>query len=169
MNETTLLTNLKSRLVAQAWTGSSNVVFATGSVAITFNVEQAMKGAWASGMRAPYALLQPLDSASDPEFDEDPNFVTMRVNVRLVAVVPGDAVGENVLQGANKTGGATKSEGRGLFELEVELHNAIGKVNALESVILQCRQKSAVAGTTIENGTHAAWRDYVFEAIGTMV
>lgn len=169
MTESQLLTSLEALLVAQTWTGSSNVVFPTGCVTITANADLATIAA-VKGMRTPFALLQPLDSTSDPEFDEDPNFVALRLKVRLGVQVPGDGFGRNPLMGANKTGGSTLSEGRGLFEVEQELFNAIGKVNGLESINLQCRQKGAVEAGYVDGGsTYMATRDYDFEALGTMV
>jgi hypothetical protein len=169
MTESQMFDALRDELVAQTWTGSSNVVFPTGSVAITVNADLAMVGAIKS-MRMPWALLQPLDSSSDPDFDEDPNLAQMNVLVRIMVSVPGDAIGENPLMGANKTGGSTKSEGRGLFEIEQELFNAIGKVNMLESINLQCRQKGAAQPALYDGGSvYVAFRDWRFEAIGTFV
>jgi hypothetical protein len=169
MTESEMFTELKAEIVAQVWGSSSNVVFPTGCVAITVNADLAMVGALKS-MRTPWCLLQPLDSVTDPEFDEDPNVVQMNLLCRIMVSVPGDAVGENPLMGANKTGGSTKSEGRGLFEIEQELFNAIGKVNALEGVILQCRQKGAAQTALYDGGSvYVAFRDFRFEALGTLV
>lgn len=169
MTESQMFDELKDELIAQTWTGSSNAVFPTGSVAITTNADLAMVGAIKSA-RMPWCLLQPLDSSSDPDHDEDPNLAVMNLQVRIMVSVPGDAIGENPLMGANKTGGSTKSEGRGLFEIEQELFNAIGKVNALEGVILQCRHKSAAQTALYDGGSvYVAFRDWRFEAVGTFV
>ena len=169
MTESEMFTELKAEIIAQVWGASSNVVFPTGCVAITVNADLAMVGAIKS-MRTPWCLLQPLESTTDPEFDEDPNLVQMNLLCRIMVSVPGDTVGENPLMGANKTGGSTKSEGRGLFEIEQELFNAIGKVNALEGVILQCRQKGAAQTALYDGGSvYVAFRDFRFEAMGTLV
>lgn len=168
MTESQLLTAIKAELVAQVWTGGSNVVFPTGCVAITANIDLATEAAIKT-MRTPFVLLQPMATTSDPEYDEDPNFVAFNLNARIVVLVPGDAVGENALMGANKTGGSTASEGRGIFEVEQELFNAIGRLNGLESIILQCRQKGAANATIMENNVYVAYRDFQFEALGTMV
>ncbi len=168
MTESALLTAIKALLVAQTWTGGSNVVFPTGCVAITGNVDMAME--WAlKTMRTPFVLLQPLSTTADPEFDEDPNFVALNLQARIMVMVPGDSVGENTLMGANKTLGATYSEGRGLFEVEQELFNAMGRLNGLEGVILQCRNKGAVQSAIVGDATYLAYRDYQFEALGTVV
>lgn len=168
MNEHTLMNSLKTELVAQTWTGSSNVVFPSGSVAVVPDLDLAMEAALKT-MRTPFALMKLEESTSDPDYDEDPNFVRLGVKVRLAVTIPGDAVGENAVMGANKTGGSTKSEGRGLLELEQELHNAIGKVNAKESIVLQCRQKGATGGAVVEGKLNTAFRDYTFEGFGTVV
>lgn len=168
MTESQLLTAIKAELVAQLWTGGANVVFPTGCVAITADVELAMESAIQT-MRTPFVLLQPLGTTSDPEFDEDPNFVALNLKARIVVMVPGDSVGENALMGANKTGGSTVSEGRGIFEVEQELFNAIGRLNGLESIILQCRQKGGVSAAIVGTNIYVAYRDLQFEALGTMV
>jgi len=168
MTESQLLTAIKAELVAQTWTGGANVVFPTGCVAITANVDLAMEAALQT-MRTPFGLLQPMSTTSDPEFDEDPNFVAFNLLCRLIVMVPGDAVGENALMGANKTGGSTVSQGRGIFEVEQEVFNAMGRLNGLENVTLQCRQKGGVQAQIIGQNVYVAYRDLQFEALGTMV
>jgi hypothetical protein len=168
MTESQLLTAIKAELVAQLWTGGANVVFPTGCVAITANVDLAMESALKT-MRTPFALLQPMGTTSDPEFDEDPNFVALNLQVRIVVMVPGDSVGENALMGGNKTGGATVSEGKGIFDVEQELFNAIGRLNGLESIILQCRQKGGISAAIVGDNVYVAYRDLQFEALGTLV
>lgn len=164
MNESTLLSNLKTTLLAQKWTGSSNVVFGTGSVLATPNTDEAMQGAIKAAIRTPICLLQLLGAESDPEHDEEPDLLKINFNARLIVNIPGDAVGENAVLGANKTGGSIKSEGRGLVEVEQELYNAIGKLNALESYSIQNRMKGAQAAAQIAPSVYLAWRDYLFEA-----
>ena len=167
MTESQLLTALKALLVAQVWTGGTNVVFPTGCVAITADIELAMESALQT-MRTPFVLLQPLGTTADPDYDEDPNFVALNLKARIVVMVPGDAVGENALMGGNKTAGATFSEGRGIFEVEQETFNAIGRVNGTEGIILQCRHKSDVSAAIVGGNTYIAYRDLNFEAMGTM-
>jgi hypothetical protein len=168
MTESQLLTAIKAELVAQVWTGGASVVFPTGCVAITANVELAMDSALKT-MRTPFALLQPMGTTSDPEFDEDPNFVALNLQVRIIVMVPGDATGENALMGGNKTGGSTVSQGRGIFEVEQEVFNAMGRLNGLESIILQCRQKGGVQAGIVGENIYVAYSDLQFEAMGTLV
>lgn len=166
--EAALLALLKTKLIAETWPGGSFVVFPTGCVAITANADIALQQALKT-MRTPLALIQPLESTSDPEFDDNPNYVQLNVQIRIAVMVPGDALGENPLIGANKTGGATKSEGKGLFEVEQEVHSAIGAINGAESFVLQCRQKGAVSAQYLDNNTWVAWRDLTFEVMGTYI
>lgn len=168
MTESQLLTALKALLVAQTWTGGTNVAFPSGCVAITSNIELAMD--WATKtMRTPMALLQPLGTTSDPEFDEDPRFVALNLQVRIIVMVPGDSVGENALMGGNRTGGTTVGEGQGIFDVEREVFNAIGRLNGNEGIFLQCRQKGAIQSAIVGETIYMAYRDLQLEAMGTLV
>jgi hypothetical protein len=120
-------------------------------------------------MRTPFALLQPLSSASDPEFDQLPNLVQLQFQVRILVMVPGDAIGENAVMGGQRTGGSTASEGMGIFDVEQRVFNAIGTLNQLESIIIQCRQKGGLNAAIVAEKTYVAWRDLTFEAIGTWI
>lgn len=168
MTEVQLLVSLKAELVAQTWTGSSTVVFPTGSVKVTGSVEESFPAALKT-QRVPIALIQPGATEADPGFDEDPSFVRFGIVVRLATMVLGDAIGENAVLGGYKVNGSQASEGRGIYELEQELWNAIGKLNALESIVLQNRFKSATGQAYVEGVTKVLWRDYAFEAMVTMV
>lgn len=168
MNELTLLTTIKAALIARNWTGGGTSVFPTGCVYITANVDLAMEAALKT-MRTPLALLQPMDSTSDPEFGEDPKFTQLNINLRVVVMVPGDSVGQNPLVGANKTGGTTASEGRGLLEVQQEVFNAIGLMNDNEGLQLQNTQTGAASAAIVDDKTYVAWRDYKFSAFGTLV
>lgn len=164
MTERDLLNTIKSRIVAQTWTGSANIVFPVGSVLIT----NAMNKWTMANRRVPLCIIRPGPTTSDPEFNEEPDFVRFDVGIRLICAVTGDEYGENPLMGANKLS-ATRSEGRGIFEIEAEVHNAIGKINALESITLQNTQRSAVEVVEADTFGFIAYRDYTFSAYGTMV
>lgn len=166
-----ILTSLKAELVAQTWTGTSNVVFPTGSVLVTKSPE--VKQALAT-LRPPMALIMPGSAQCDPEYHEEPDLLVFDFRVRLLTVVPGDHVGENPLMGANKkgTGSTTASEGRGIFEIEQELYNAVGRLNVLESIVIQNRQVGDVGATVYDSGSgilYVAYCDYQFETICTLV
>lgn len=168
MNEYTILTSVKSELIAQTWTGSANVVFPTGCVAITPPTGEVVRNALET-MRVPFALIQPSSAESDPNFDEEPDFMRILVNIIIVVAIPGGAVGEEAMLGANKTLGSTKSEGRGLLEIEQEVYNAIGKLNALESITLQFRQRGEEGAIMQPPSTWIQYRTLSFEGWCTTV
>jgi hypothetical protein len=101
-------------------------------------------------------------------FDEEPGFLRFNVGLRLITDIPNDWTGEAPLMGANPTLGSTRSEGRGIFEIEQQVFGAIGILNALESVDLQCTQKGEVEVDQVGN-VMVAYRDYTFQCYGTAV
>lgn len=165
MNLSQLLTAVKAQLVARQWSGG-NIVFPSNSVQITANTETAMDYAL-KNLRAPIALLQPLDADSDPKYDEEPDLLYESIQVRLIVNVPGDPVGTNALMGANLTNGANASEGQGLLGLEQQLFNAIGILNAAQSITIQFRGKGAITAGHLDAHTYLAYRDYRFQAMCT--
>lgn len=167
MTLTALIAALQTQLVAQTWTLGS-VVFPTGSVQPTANTETAMDYAL-KNFRSPIALIQPLDAESDPKYDEEPDLLYETIQVRLIVNIPGDPVGTNALMGANKTNGATASEGQGLLSLEQQLFTAIGILNAAQSITIQCRGKGQIRAGHLEDKTYLAYRDYTFQALCTWV
>lgn len=167
MNENSLLVALKARLQAATWSGGSTI-FGAGAVAVTANVELATVQMVKYG-RVPSCLIQPATSQSDPEFNEEPDLVKLSLLVRIIVMVSGDAFGENALMGANKSGGSTASEGRGITEIEQELYSEMGKLNDLEDYILQVTQKGEAGFAYIEGGKAVAWRDTEFDSWVTMV
>ena len=167
MNESALLAAVQDELEAQTWTGSSNVVFGTGSVLIVPDLAQGLKWALESGVRTPLALIHPAAAESDPEFNEEPDFIRFSFPVLLATLVPGGAVGEEAVMGANKTGGSTASEGRGIVEVSQEFYNAVGKLNALEAVTLQVRQVAEQGAAFKEPQSWIVYRIYMLEAFGS--
>lgn len=168
MTEEDLILNFKIELVAQTWTGSSNVVFPTGSVKVVPSIANSIQQAL-NTMRTPIALIETGTAESDPEFDEEPDFMRFTFNTALIVSIPGDAVGENAILGANKSGGATKSQGQGIVELSQEFYNAVGKLNALESITMQIRQKGEQGAVFKPPSMWIVYRIYESEAWGTAV
>jgi hypothetical protein len=167
VNEITLLQTIKTTLIAAVWPTTSNVVFPTGSVIIAVDNQNTLDYA-IKHLRSPIAIISPGAGQSDPIYDEQPDFAYLEVSVKLVVHTPGDPVGENTLLGANLTGGANKSEGKGILTLEQNLYNAIGKL-VEATVVIQFRQKGVVGGESLPNGSYIEYRDYRFEMIGTLV
>jgi hypothetical protein len=166
MSEEALIDAVRDQLIAQTWTGGSDVVFPTGSVKIVPNLQAALADVFKTGMRTPVALITPSTSESDPDYDEEPDWIRFAFSVLIAVFIPGDHIGERVVMGANQTGGATQSEGQGLVELEVEFFNAVGKLNALESVTLQVRQRAQQGAEQYRNGMFG-YRLYELEAFGS--
>lgn len=163
MTKTQLLTAIKNKLIAQTWTGSTNVVFPSGSVVVS----KAIARSALASMTVPVAQIIPGGGKADQQFDEDPNLLVMPVTVRLITLAPGDAVGENPLMGANRAD-STLSEGAGLYDLEQELYNAIGKLNVQDGIVIQFRNQGDSGAEYIDDGLYMAYEDHNFEAICTV-
>lgn len=114
----------------------------------------------------PMALLRPDGATSDSGHDEEPDLVEQIVGLRLAVAIPGDAIGENALIGANRVG-QTDSRGRGLLEIEEEVFAAIERLNDIDGVRIQSRAKSAATAVLHERIGYIGMRDYSFEAICT--
>ena len=167
MNELALLLAVQDEVQAQTWTGSSNVIFRSSSVTIVPSIPDAIKQAL-STMTVPFCLIAPGPAQSDPEHDEEPDLIRFTVNVGIFVVVGGDATGEFTIVSGVRSGGTSKSEGAGILRVEQEIYNAIGKLNALESVTLQFRQKSEEGSAYDPEGRRwIAYRILQFEGWGT--
>jgi hypothetical protein len=158
-----LLAALKTKIIAATWSGGS-VIFASGSVAITnaMDKEQAFKL-----FRVPFCLIQYGRFERDPEKGEDTNLLIGTVKTIIGNCVPGDGIGENTFMGANKTGGSTASEGRGLTEIEEPLFDAIGLLNTNDSLTIQF-SNAAAGGGELMDGMYRAWQEHDWEAVCTM-
>jgi len=167
MTKKALLTAIKNLLIAQTWTGGSNVVFGTGSVLITRGVDIA-DATKKQAVRTPFALIVPGAGVADPLWGEDPNLLVSQVVIRIGVLVPGDAVGENPLMGANRPD-TTKSEGAGLYDVEQMLYTAVGKLNAQEGIILQFKNTGDSGATLIDDKNYLAYEDHLYEMIATEV
>lgn len=164
-----MASSIKSYLLAQTWTGSSNVVFPSNAVAIVASIAESVPRALET-KRVPCALIAVAEDASDPEHDEEPDLLRALFDVAIIAMVGGDAIGEFVMIGGALSGGATKSEGQGILKVQQEVYNAIGKRNAQESVTLQYRQKAGQGAVyDKDRATWIAWRILRFEAWCTAV
>lgn len=168
MTEAELLAALKTTAIAETWPSTSNVVFPTGSVHVTGSIEDLFPSALKT-QRVPILLIQPGETEADPQHDEDPNFVRFAVRARMAQQILGDAVGENGVLGGYKVNGVSKSEGQGIYTLEQRLWDAIGKMNALEGIVLQNRFKSATQQGMVSPTMKVIYRDYIFEAMVTVV
>lgn len=160
----TLLNNIKSELIAQTWTGSSNVVFASNCVVITTYAEVDVVLA---ALRTPFAIVIPGEFPSDPESGEEPDFLIGTVTIRFGVIIPGETLGENPIMGANRPD-STKSEGAGLTQIEQEVFNAIGRLNTNDGIDIQFRQMGQ-SEAKIYGDRYIAFQDIRFEAVCTTV
>lgn len=161
-NLKTMLTQLRTQLLAQVWPGGGgSVVFGSGSVIISRFVPEASL----TSMRVPIAQIMPGDFQSDPRYDEEPDFWRVRVVVRIIAAIPGDAIGQNPLFGANRPD-TKKSEGAGLLDLEQVVYSAIGLLNAGDNANfgIQFRQKGGAGGIHVDDKVWWEFQDLEFEA-----
>ena len=167
MNTWQLCKQLKDLLQAREWEGDSgNIVFASSSVFSTAGpIDEDALG----NRRTPFAMIYVLGSQVDPTMNELPGLIRQEIGVRLAVSVPGDAVGENPLMGANPTGTNpyTSSKGRGLLEVQEELLATIEYLGNSNGINIQSRASSAVASSVQQDNEYVCARDYTFEALVT--
>lgn len=118
-------------------------------------------------LRVPVALIIPGTAVTDPLHDEEPDYQVMTITVRIIQQHHGDVTGENVLLGGHKSGGATRSLGRGVYEIEQEVHNAIGALTTADTIEIQNRRKGESGPIYLEDKPYWVYQDYLFEAIVT--
>ena len=163
-----MLTALQNLLIARLWGGSGSVVFPDGCVLITPNLEEGVNGMLDRvGGRTPICLIAPETADSDPEFDEEPDLQKFAFSVLICVTATGGAIGQETVMGGNVTD-STKSEGQGILAVEQEFFNAVGKVNALEGVIIQNIQRSEGGGSFKVPLSSTSYRIYRLEAWGTI-
>lgn len=140
------------------WTGSSNPVFHTDSVKIT-----AMNApATVEQMIMPACVIRPLGATIDPEASEEPDLLEQEIAFTVAVAHVGDSWGEYLMVGGQRSG-QTESIGRGLFEVEEELFNAIELLNTDDGVIIQHRASSAAQFQQVDRQSVLV-RDYIFRA-----
>lgn len=163
MNERAMMAAIKDELVAQTWTGSSNVVFPSNGVAIVADIPASIRQCLET-KRVPACLIASMAVDSDPEHDEEPDWMRGNVDIAILTMVGGDAIGEFAMIDGARSGGTTVSQGAGILRYQQEVFNAVGKLNALEAITLQFRQK-AEQGAAYDQaiGNWVAWRVLRFE------
>lgn len=163
MNEWQALRQIEYLIRQRKWPGGSTPVFAPASVLSTVAPnEQAIRT-----MISPIVLLKPSEGQTDPEKHTQMDLEQDGVEVMLVTVNPGDAVGHKALMGGNRpTGGASfgqqSSKGRGLLEVQTELKAAIKQLNNVSGVKIQFASQSKIGASLDEKSLYIAWRTYRF-------
>lgn len=158
MNQWQVLRQLRYLLLSRSWTGSSNKVFGTGSVVVSAGLIRNVK----KTMRMPLALIYPTEGQSDPDHGEEPDLLSQSFTVTIATVIPGDAVGEKPIIGGNVPD-RTKSEGRGIVEVEEELFAAIAKLTTDTGVVISFQGAGAARPTVDEDFGYIVQRDYLFK------
>ena len=156
-----MLNQIKTTLLAAAWTGGSTKIFGTGSVMVTrYLPDEILKTT-----RVPGAAIMPGADQSDPQFDEEPDLICTEVVVRVYVNIPGDAIGENPILGGNRPL-PTKSEGAGLLDVIEELYRAIGRMNIADgsNFAIQFRRKGGSPGVHMVEKVRWEYQDVIFEA-----
>ena len=155
MNPLEILIAIRAALVAAVWT-AGEVVFA--SVHATAGVPS--PAAFAN-LRLPCALIQIGGATPD---DEEPGLVRQTYDVTICQAVAGDSLSENVVVGANKSGGLTSSRGRGIAEIEERMKQAIQELGPASGVRLIFKSSSDAGPVETGEAKYAAYRVYSFEA-----
>lgn len=154
MNPKEILDAIVALLAAATWAGGE-VVFAsvhstTGAAADAF-----------SRLSLPCALIAMGGAIPD---DEEPALHRQEYLVTVCQASAGDGLGEGTLTGANRTGGAGSSRGKGLLEIEERLKLTLQKLGPNDAVRLVFRNASDAAVVRQENATYVSSRTYTFEA-----
>ena len=156
MNTWQCLRQVQYLLRNQKWTGSSNLVFAEGSVKITAAPPQSVF----EQLRMPAVMVRPLGATTDPEKGELPDLVEQEVAITLAVAHAGEAWGEYQIVGGHRAG-QTESQGRGLLEVEEELFAAVELLDTDDGVVVQHRVSSAVQPERVGE-QYLLMRDYLF-------
>ena len=164
MNIYQITQQLKYLIQQRTWddgtaTGS-NSVFNDNSIVVTVGPSET---AFAS-MIPPICLIRPGIATSDPVADEEPDLLMQSFNILLGVVVPGDAVGESALIGANRQANDS-SKGRGLLEVEEQLLQSVSLLNSVNGVEMYNRTKSEASATLDDANRYTVFREYGFEAL----
>lgn len=101
--------------------------------------------------------------ASTPD-EEEPGLQRQEFLVTVCQASAGDGLGEGVLLGANRTGGAGSSRGKGLAEIEERLKTTLQKLGPAGGVRLVFASASDAAAIRTEEVNYAASRTYTFWA-----
>ena len=163
-NKKTLLQAIKTKLIAATWSGSSNVVFPTGSVRIAryMEVDYAYKN-----MRTPFCLIIPGNFSSDPLHNEEPDYYVGSVTIRLGVYAGGDTISELTVLGGHRAD-STKSEGAGLEDLAEVVQDTIGLLTVEDGIDMQFDRDGDNGAVPLPaTQQYMAYQDLLFNAICT--
>lgn len=149
---------LKSILELRTWDGVSGTetVFATGSVLVAEGPHAEFGGS----MRCPAAIIEVGSSVSDPE---EPRLIVQTFDVTVLVGIPGDAMTENSILGANITSD-TGTAGKGLLHVEVEVKAALNELNQADGIQVIAYSTGDAAAAQIDELGFVAFRTYSIDA-----
>jgi len=162
LNTYQIMRQLRYLLLSRNWTSSSNKVFGSGSIHITPALPVDAKAT----LRIPCALMFPATSQVDPQHNEEPDLINQEIVVTLIAAVPGDQLGQKTMIGGNIPD-RTKSEGRGILELEEELFGGIEFLNTDTGIVIQHSASREAKPVLDQDFGYVIYRDHYFRAWAT--
>jgi len=159
VNTYQLCRQIRDLLLDRTWNATGSVVFGSDSVHCSAMIPDKAKAM----IRFPAALVYPSDAQIDPEHNEEPDLVQQVLTIRILSgALPGDTLGQKSLIGGNIPD-RTRSEGRGLLELEPEIHAAIGRLLPNNGVFISFQGASVVGAISDDTLGYVSYRDYNFK------
>jgi len=142
---------IRYKLRSRVWSiTSGTTVF--GSVHVTHKPSKAA----VERFRTPLVLIRPGDDRADPELAGK---LTLEAELDLVVAVAGDQMGENALLSAN-VADRTRSEGRGILEVERELKGVIKELGDVDGIRIISRRTAARRGAEVSGLGYVVLRSY---------
>lgn len=156
MNAWQIAKQLRYSFRAQAWPGGGSLIWGN-RVHCTNNMALAEY----AHLGAPAMLIAVNDDEQD---DQTAGYVKQVFTATYWCSVPGDMRGENALIGANRTGGAAASSGRGILEYAEEVARTLRQIQETLGIKIIGRRKSDVGTGILEGLGYVAMRQTIFQA-----
>jgi hypothetical protein len=145
------LMQMRYRLRSRVWSITSGAtVF--GSVHVTHKPSKAA----VEEFRTPLVLMRPGDEKPDPEL---PGKCLLEVEADLVVAVAGDRLGENAILSGNVSD-RTKSEGRGILEVEREFKGVLRQMGDQEGIRIIAARTAARRAAVVSGLGYVVMRSY---------
>ncbi len=166
MNTDQLLRQIRYRLQERKWTGGTKPVFASSSVFVVGNPDDAQL---LTGKRTPMAAIQAIGWSPDPEASESPALKNQRIRIRVFVRVPGDSVGQNPILGANPVDEASapdkSSKGAGIAAVVGQVEEELEFLSGEAGVGVQLSEGSGQQAAPLRGDVgYIAGQDVEFSA-----
>lgn len=156
MTEYSLYQTLRSLLAATTVGGST----AFTQVVVSYASDPVL----VSQLSHPSCIIVPGACRSDPDFGEEPSLHHADVVVRVLATIPGDAVGEAAVMGANQTGG---TKGYGVLRLAQVVRDVLSNLSPDDGITIKNVTSGAGQGGYVDESRYLGYRDVQFTAVFT--